>query len=216
MNILRAFIDVETTGLDPKLHGVWQISGILQRNEEVLETFCIEQNVFAGQLIDPKALEIGGIDETYLTSRQPAVTGYQELVRSLRRYIDPYNKTQKAFLLGFNVGFDESFLRVFFKNAGDKYFGSYFWWPALDVAQIACHAMLHRRYQMKSFKLGNVAAAFGIEVDESRLHDSLYDVELTKGIYEAAAYYEDNEGEARDPGVDVERAADETRRATVG
>ena len=37
---------------------------------------------------------------------------------------------------------------------------------------------------MKNFKLGTVAETLGVKVDESKLHDGLYDVELTKAIYD--------------------------------
>jgi DNA polymerase-3 subunit epsilon len=37
---------------------------------------------------------------------------------------------------------------------------------------------------MENFKLMTVARTLGIEVDESQLHDALYDVKLTKEIYE--------------------------------
>ena len=36
---------------------------------------------------------------------------------------------------------------------------------------------------MPNFKQSTVAAALGIELDEKRLHDSLYDIELCKQIY---------------------------------
>ena len=38
-------------------------------------------------------------------------------------------------------------------------------------------------YEMENFKLMTVARFLGIEVDESQLHDALYDVKLTKEIY---------------------------------
>ena len=36
---------------------------------------------------------------------------------------------------------------------------------------------------MPSFKQHRVARELGIEVDEDRLHDASYNVELTRGIY---------------------------------
>jgi DNA polymerase-3 subunit epsilon len=36
---------------------------------------------------------------------------------------------------------------------------------------------------MKDFKLMTVAQEVGLVVDESRLHDANYDIELTRGVY---------------------------------
>jgi DNA polymerase-3 subunit epsilon len=38
---------------------------------------------------------------------------------------------------------------------------------------------------MPDFKLKTVAGHFGTVVDETRLHDALYDIELTMNIYKA-------------------------------
>jgi DNA polymerase-3 subunit epsilon len=39
-----------------------------------------------------------------------------------------------------------------------------------------------KRAEMENFKQGTVAKALGINVDDSKLHDALYDIEICKQI----------------------------------
>ena len=48
---------------------------------------------------------------------------------------------------------------------------------------LASEYLLEKRVAMPNFKLMSVARAVGIEIDESRLHDAQYDIELTRTIY---------------------------------
>lgn len=53
---------------------------------------------------------------------------YKQFVDLLSKYVDRYNKKDKFFLAGYNIAsFDNSFLRAWFIQNGDKYFGSWFW-----------------------------------------------------------------------------------------
>ncbi len=40
------------------------------------------------------------------------------------------------------------------------------------------------RAQMENFKQGTVAKTLGIAIDDSKLHDALYDIEVCKAIYD--------------------------------
>jgi DNA polymerase-3 subunit epsilon len=48
---------------------------------------------------------------------------------------------------------------------------------------LASEYLLEKRVAMENFKLMTVARAVGIEIDESKLHDAQYDIELTRTIY---------------------------------
>ena len=90
----------------------------------------------------------------------------------------------KFFLVGFNnAGFDNPFFRQWFEENGDKYFGSWFWANSLDVFILATEFLLDQRQSMKDFKLMTVARQLGMEIDESKLHDAVYDIELTRSVY---------------------------------
>jgi DNA polymerase-3 subunit epsilon len=47
----------------------------------------------------------------------------------------------------------------------------------------ATEKLLHTRTDMIDFKLKTVAKQMGIEVDETKLHDAIYDIQLTRNIY---------------------------------
>jgi len=49
---------------------------------------------------------------------------------------------------------------------------------------LASNYLRAERHTMPNFKLMTVAKHLKIEVDESRLHDALYDIHLTKMIYD--------------------------------
>ena len=100
------------------------------------------------------------------------------------------NKQDKFFLAGYNnASFDNQFLRAWFLQNGDKYFGSYFWSNSIDVMVLATPYLASQRSQMENFKQGTVAKALGIEIDESRLHDALYDIQVCKSIYDIVSPY---------------------------
>lgn len=42
---------------------------------------------------------------------------------------------------------------------------------------------------MKDFKQGTVAKTLGIQVDDTKLHDALYDIEICKAIYDIVSPY---------------------------
>lgn len=103
----------------------------------------------------------------------------------LEKYVDRYCPDQKILLVGYNNRqFDDSVLRSLFVRNGDKFFGSYFWSNTLDVLVLAGEYLQMRRQRMKNFKLATVARELGIEVKEKDFHGALYDVKVTRAIYE--------------------------------
>ncbi|MDP2235012.1 MAG: 3'-5' exonuclease [Bacteroidales bacterium] len=179
------FFDVETTGLDSKIHGMHQLSGILEIDGEPVKTFDFKINPAPHLQIDQEALKISGktIDEIRAYPSEAEV--YRRFIAMLLNYIDKFNKLDKAFLAGWNnAAFDNGFLRAFFERNGDKYFGSWFWSNPLDVMVLATEYLLNERSTMLNFKLMTVAAFLLGGIDESKLHDATYDIELTRNIYQ--------------------------------
>lgn len=41
-----------------------------------------------------------------------------------------------------------------------------------------------QRSEMENFKQGTVAKALGIQVDDSKLHDAMYDIAICRAIYD--------------------------------
>jgi DNA polymerase-3 subunit epsilon len=178
------YLDLETTGVRYWKNGIHQISGAIEINGEVKETFNYNVRPFHKALIEDEALTIAGITRDDLEDYADFKDVYDDIILRLSRYVDKYNRKDKFYIVGFNsAGFDNPFFRAFFVQNGDEYFGSWFWSVPIDVIVLAAQYLKDKRVEMKDFKLKTVAAFLGITVDESRLHDAIYDIELTREIY---------------------------------
>lgn len=178
------YIDVETGGLDPKRAALLQLSGILEAKDGQTEDFNFYICPFRDDIVDPKALEVNKlnpmVDERFI----PAQEAYLGFLSVLDKYIDKYNKKDKLFFVGYNShSFDMPFVRSFFEKNYNKYFGSYFWYPSIDVMLLAAAKLAPKREEFKDFKLKTVAQYFGLQVEEKELHSALYDVHLTRELY---------------------------------
>ena len=179
----RCYIDVETTGLSAWKNGIIQIACIIEIDDEVKKSFDLNCNIFEGNLIDSKALEINNRTTEEIAEFQDAKEAYSLFVEMLGEYVDKFDKKDKFVFVAYNASFDMDFLRNWFKQAGDQYFGSWFWNPYIDVMTIAHHFIGDKRSSMLNFKLDTVAKALDIEINEDDLHDALYDTRLTRQIY---------------------------------
>lgn len=172
--------DLETTGLNKEIHAIHQMSVMFIEDGEVKFEKDYRLRPFDGAVIDPDAIKVSNVTEQDILAYPDARETYNDLINNLKKYIDRYNRQDKSFLIGFNnVRFDNEFLRKFFERMGDVYFGSWFFSNPVDAFVLATPHLIHKRANMENFKLNSVAAEFGIEVDESRLHDANYDLYLT-------------------------------------
>jgi DNA polymerase-3 subunit epsilon len=178
------FYDLETTGVDERQNGVHQISGCLEIDGAIKESFNFKVAPNPKAKIVPEALAVGNVTEEKILQ-------YEEMGRVFRKFnalmsanVDKYNKQDKVYLCGYNnASFDDKFLRAWFMQNGDSYFGSWFYAGSLDVMVLASQYLIKRRKNMPDFKLKSVAKELGIEVDEAKLHDAEYDIYLTRAVY---------------------------------
>jgi DNA polymerase-3 subunit epsilon len=179
------FYDLETTGLSSYTHAIHQISGMIVIDGEIKERFDFKVKPHDKALIIEAALKVGNVTEQQIMSYPEMTIVYKELIDMLSGYVSKFDKKDKFHLVGYNNStFDNPFFRQFFTLNNDKYFGSYFWSDCIDVMVLASNKLKDRRHEMEDFKLKTVAKFLGIEVDESKLHEAGYDIELTKGIYD--------------------------------
>lgn len=179
------FFDLETTGTNPGKHGIHQISGQIMIDGVVKESFDFHVQPNPKALIEEEALKVGGVTREQILAYPPMQQVYQEFVAMLGKYVDKFNKKDKFFLVGYNnAAFDNQFLRGFFLQNGDVYFGSWFWSNSIDVMVLASAYLATRRPEMENFKLSTVAKTLGIVVNDDSLHDAMYDIELTKAVFD--------------------------------
>lgn len=175
------FVDVETTGVDHRVNGIWQIAARMVINGECVETFKREMKPFPNQLVNSKALEVGGITMEQLRGFEEPAAVYTDLVKMLKKYVDKFNKKDKFFFIAYNAFFDSEFVRAWMGNNGDKYYGSWFWTPYIDVMQLAAFVLAERRAELENFKLETVLAYFGIPLENA--HDGMCDIVATEQLF---------------------------------
>nr|DAV96570.1 MAG TPA: DNA polymerase III subunit alpha [Caudoviricetes sp.] len=184
------FFDLETTGTLVNRHGIHQISGMVVIDGEIRESFDLHVQPNPKADIVQEALDVAGVTKEQIMAYPPMGEVYKQFVDMLAKYVDKYNKQDKFFLAGYNnASFDNQFLRAWFLQNGDKYFGSWFWSNSIDVMVLATPYLAAKRAEMENFKQGTVAKFLGINVDPNRLHDALYDIEICKAIYDIVSPY---------------------------
>lgn len=149
-----------------------------------VERFDIRLAPNPAATIEQEALDVAGVTLEQVQSYQPMEEGYRQLVGILSKYVNKFDKRDKMYLVGYNnAGFDNNFLRALFQQCGDKYFGSWFYPNCMDVYVMVTPFLMGVRNDMENFKLMTVARTMGIEIDENKLHDATYDIELTRDIF---------------------------------
>ena len=184
MSIVKIFCDVETTGENPNKHFLHQVAGLIEVDEQVVDEFNIFSRPHPKAILEPEALRVCRVTAEQLQSYPAMADAKNEFCRKIAQYINKYDRKQKAYLVGYNnCGFDNRFLRMWFTLCDDNYFGSWFWSDTRDTMVLASEYLEDRRTSMPDFQLHTVAETLGLEVDNSKLHDALYDVQLTRQIY---------------------------------
>lgn len=193
------FTDVETTGLTER-HGLHQISGIIRIDGKEIEKFDFNCATFPDDIFDDELFASGKCHKTkqqILNSKNP-LDVFFEFYEMLNYYIDRYNKEDKFKFLAYNSPFDSEQTRTWVKKCFDAgiprklfkeddrnfWYGSIFWNPDVCVCRLLHEAVGDKRYLLKDFKLHTVAQYFGIQFDEHKAHDALYDINITKILYD--------------------------------
>jgi DNA polymerase-3 subunit epsilon len=183
------YIDVETGGVDFKENPLLQIAGIIEiysdegeiTEEEKFNYFI---KPFDGDKVDPKALAVNELTQEDIDNFDSPKSIFLKFRSLLEKYVDPFNRADKFFFLGYNaIAFDMPFVREFWHKNRDNYFGSWFFYPAIDVMALAAEKLKEQRWSMANFKLPTVAKELEITVEKGSLHDALYDIELTREVY---------------------------------
>lgn len=178
------FFDLETTGVKYWKNGIHQISGAIVIDGEVKENFNFNVQPFRDCLIEDEALAVANVTKEQIQSYPAMLFVYKDLIEMLSKYVNKYDKTDKFHLVGYNnASFDNQFFRAFFVQNGDNYFGSWFWADSIDCYVLASNYFKDVRSSFADFKQKTVAQRLGIAVDENRLHDAEYDIELCMDIY---------------------------------
>ena len=183
--IKMLFTDLEMCGLDWRKYGLHQISCIYCEDGVKKDEFDIHVRPNPNKEISDDALAVSGVTREQVLAYPPMEEVHEWFCNRLGRYVNKYDKKDKMFFAGYNVAsFDMPYLRSWFEDCGDKYFGSWFWSVPIDVMILAQQHLMENRPDMVDFKQGTVANYLGIPIEEEKLHDALYDIQVCKEIYE--------------------------------
>ena len=180
-NMKLCFIDVETTGLNPKRNGIIQIAGIIDIDDTQVLDFNFYVKPFSSDIIDKKSLEINKISLKRIRTFHKPQEIYNKLIHIFTQYIDKYDKSDKFIFAGYNANFDFQFLNEFFKKNNDQYFFSWFFSPPLDIMNLALFDLKNNLHRIKNFQLETVLKYYNINPGVS--HNAFEDIKATYKLY---------------------------------
>ncbi len=175
-----AWIDGETTGLDSLQNDLLTFSVIIEIDGEIKETLNLEMQPFNYQSITDEALRINGMSVEQIKKFPSAHESHKKLVTLFKKYVNPFDKTDKFIPAGYNVGFDVDFLFKFFQKCGDPYCGSFLDYHKLDVASLVLFFKIRGLIDVEGYKLVDVCKVLNIELDAHKAED---DIIATRKIF---------------------------------
>jgi len=173
-------LDTETTGLYPDKNGVIQIAGFIEINGVSQQGFNMNVCTFPEDVIDPGALRVNGKTVEQIQSYKSPKVVHQALVELFDKYVDKFDKEDKMYLCGYNIGFDDNFMRAFFKKCGHEYYNSYIHGYKIDVMAMAVFLRSIGRLNTENLKLATVAKHYNIPIEA---HTALGDVKASRELY---------------------------------
>ncbi len=171
--------DTETTGTDAEKCDIVQLAYIIEIDGVDVAANSIRMRPHEGAQVDDKALAVNGLDREAIWKEQSQEAGIAQLLQEMTRHVDKFDKKDKFVQAGYNIGFDDKFLRSAFTKLGDEYYGSWFFWPKLDVSAGVARWLLNSGERPENFKLLTLCAHFGIELDA---HDAVNDIAATREL----------------------------------
>jgi ribonuclease T len=177
---LPVVVDVETGGFDAQKDALLEVAACIIQMDDfgrlfVAETIDVNVEPFEGANINPKSLEITGIQvNNPLRGALPEKEALAQIAQPIRKEVRTTG-CQRAILVGHNSFFDLSFInaaiaRTDFKRSPFHPFSSF------DTATLAGLAF-------GQTVLSRAVQAAGLDWNESEAHSAIYDTEKTAALF---------------------------------
>ena len=177
---LPVVVDVETGGFDCQRDALLEIAAVPIGMDadglvHALPTISTHVEAFPGANIEPRALEINGIDPTHpfrgALAERDALDHIFKPVRQTMREFD----CTRAILVGHNASFDLSFVNAAIQRTGHKRspFHPFSTFDTVSLAGLAYGQTV----------LSKAVQAAGIEWKGSEAHSAVYDAEQTAELF---------------------------------
>ena len=173
------WFDTETTGISAYKCCVIQLAALIELDGEIVEALDIKFRPHDGATIEKAALDVHGLSEEVLMTFDDPSIGMAALKTTLSSYVNKFDKNDKFLIAGYNVNFDIDHLRQMFLRSNDKYFGSFFFWPSIDVQHYVA-LEIAKGLRLPNYRLSTVCQHYGIKIDA---HEALSDIEATRKLY---------------------------------
>ena len=177
---LPVVVDVETGGFNAQKDALLEIAACLIRMDEfgrlyTAETVAVNVEPFEGANIDPRSLEITGIQvDSPLRMAVPEQEALRRISQPVRKEVRDTG-CQRAILVGHNSNFDLSFLNSAIERTGFKR-SPFHPFSSLDTVSLAGLAF-------GQTVLSRAVQAAGMEWNESEAHSAIYDAEKTAALF---------------------------------
>jgi ribonuclease T len=177
---LPVVVDVETGGFDAERDALLEIAALTLRLDddgwmcpgEIVSTHVTP---FPGANIEPRALEINGIDPTHpFRDAKPEREALDLIFAPIRKAVRETG-CQRAILVGHNAAFDISFLNAAIKRTGHKRspFHPFSTFDTVSLAGLAYGQTV----------LSRAVQAAGLAWDSNHAHSAVYDTERTAQLF---------------------------------
>lgn len=173
-------VDIETSGLYPNQHSILSIGAVEWRRPH--NTFYGECNVWEGAEITDKALQVNGFTRKQIEAQ---VKTPGELCHEFSTWSTKINNHTLA---GFNVQFDQSFLKAQFDRSGISW---PFWFRWVDAHSVAYWTLLMTKPGLIPIKYGNSGLNMNEALEiffcdpEPDPHNALMGAQKTHELFEA-------------------------------
>ena len=179
MSNKKLWVDVETSGLDPNRCCILTLAALADIDGKVVAKANIKMRIRDGAIIDDSALKINGLTREEIAEFPSQMEGWRVLKVMLDSHVNKFNKDDKFVFCAYNADFDDRFLRALFLDCHDKYYGSYFFWPKIDV-QTLLAIEIANGLRLPKYNLATVCEHYEIELIA---HEALSDIIATRDLY---------------------------------
>ncbi len=177
---LPVVVDVETGGFNEQTDALLQIAAVILDMREDGTLYCQETHTchvtpFPGANLDPKSMEINGIDPDHpLRMAMDEKIALPHIFKPIRAALKHQN-CKRAILVGHNANFDLKFINIAAERTGIKRnpFHPFSTFDTVSLAGLAYgQTVLSRSVQ-----------AAGLGWDNSEAHSAIYDAEKTAELF---------------------------------
>ncbi len=177
---LPVVVDVETGGFECQRHALLEIAAVpIVMDEEGFlslgETLHAHVEPFPGAELDPKSMQVTGIDVTHpFRDAKPEREALDHIFRGVRQAARLAD-CQRAILVGHNAHFDLGFLNAAVARVGHKRnpFHPFSTFDTVTLAGLAYGQTV----------LSRAVQAAGLSWDDSQAHSAVYDTERTAQLF---------------------------------